>query len=517
MPKLEEHKGELLESRPESRIFRGFPYSIYEVLQPPFSEKEKRLADLLVKVIARSASLTALITEFGSKNTPLAEQFRNSVVQFIDINGLIHRLPDPKQIEILKINLLPLVEKLEIEHKKEFIQYVLDNSIGYGEISSLMANPQLEEIMVNGKDRAIFVFHRKLGNCKTNIVVNEKSGIPELVKRISTTVDRQFNEMHPLLDARLPDGSRANATFDYVSPFGHTLTIRKFSKIPLSIIDLIANETLNSDLASFLWTMIEGLKVHQMNTVITGGTGTGKTTFMNILAEFIPFDERIVSIEDTVELDLGARENWIQLESRPKIKDMLPVSMNDLLRNTLRMRPDRIVVGEVRSEEAKTLFVSMDLGHRGILGTVHSNNPRELMIRLKSAPMNVPEQMLPLLDMVIVMERHYDKKKGMIRTVKQVAEIGRMEEKVLISNIFDLNEKTGQVERTTVPSALIENLARSAGLTKNELKREILVRKRILDYMIEAGIRKTEDVEKTIQQYYFNPETIMRKITQDLQ
>jgi len=263
--------------------------------------------------------------------------------------------------------------------------------------------------------------------------------------------------------------------------------------------------------------MIEGLKVHQMNTVITGGTGTGKTTFMNILAEFIPFDERIVSIEDTVELDLGARENWIQLESRPKIKDMLPVSMNDLLRNTLRMRPDRIVVGEVRSEEAKTLFVSMDLGHRGILGTVHSNNPRELMIRLKSAPMNVPEQMLPLLDMVIVMERHYDKKKGMIRTVKQVAEIGRMEEKVLISNIFDLNEKTGQVERTTVPSALIENLARSAGLTKNELKREILVRKRILDYMIEAGIRKTEDVEKTIQQYYFNPETIMRKITQDLQ
>jgi flagellar protein FlaI len=380
-----------------------------------------------------------------------------------------------------------------------------------------MNDPNLEEIMVNGLDRNVFVFHRKFGNCKTNLLVGERSGVFGIIKRIATTVDRQFNEIHPLLDARLPDGSRANATFSYVSPFGHTLTIRKFSKIPLSIIDLIANGTLSSEVAAFLWTMAQGMGLHPMNTIITGGTGTGKTTLMNILAEFISFDERIISIEDTVELDLGVRENWIQLESRPQMKDISAVSMDDLLKNTLRMRPDRILVGEVRTAEAETLFVAMDTGHRGILGTLHSNSAREMLIRLKSAPMNVPEQMLPLLDMVVVMQRHYDKKRGMVRRIKQISEIGRMEETVLLNNIYELDEKADKVVRSDVPSSLVEELARASGMTKRELKREILIRRRILDFMLEEGIRDRAEVEKIIQQYYFAPEALLKKITRELE
>jgi flagellar protein FlaI len=509
-------KGKLLESKPKARIYSGFPYNLYEVLSSGLSKDEKRKAELLVRVITRSASLNALHAELGSKEKSTVEQFRNSVIQAIDVESLTQILPSARQYEILHLNLLPVTEKLGIEHKNDFIGYVLDHSIGYGAISPLMTDSQLEEIMVNGFERNVFVFHRHFGNCKTNIEVNEKSGLFNLIKRIAATVSKQFNEAHPLLDARLPDGSRANATFNYVSPFGHTLTIRKFSKIPLSVIDLIANNTIDSEVAAFLWTMVEGLGIHPMNTIITGGTGSGKTTLMNVLADFIPFDERIISIEDTIELDLGVRENWIQMESKPKMKDILAVSMDDLLKNTLRMRPDRIIVGEVRSQEAETLFVAMDTGQRGILGTLHSNSAREMMIRLKSAPMNVPEQMLPLLDMVIVMERHYDKRKGMVRSIKQITEVGRMDETVLLNNIYEFNEKTGRTERTKVPSELVEQMASSAGLSKNELKREIYIRKRILDFLLSKGVRSREEVSNTVQQYYFNQESVLRQLTKDL-
>jgi len=517
MPKIETVKGKLLESRPESKIFAGFPYNLYEILGLQLSPDELRSAKLLVKAISRASSLGSLFSSIGVNGQAVSEQFRNGVINFVDVNNLINSIPSAKQVEMLKMAILPMVETLGIEHKQAFINYVLDYSVGYGDLSLLMSDPQLEEIMVNGFDRNVFVFHKKFGNCKTNIFVDEKSGVLDLIKRISTTANKQFNDMHPFLDARLPDGSRANATFNYVSPFGHTLTIRKFSKIPLSIIDLIANNTVDIGLAAFLWVMVQGLGFHPMNIIITGGTGSGKTTLMNVLASFIPFEDRIVSIEDTIELDLGERENWIQMESKPKIKDVHPVSMDDLLRNTLRMRPDRIIVGEVRGEEAETLFVAMDTGHRGILGTLHSNSAREMMLRLKNAPMNVPEQMLPLLDMVIVLERHYTQGSGIMRSIRQVAEVERMDESVLLSNIYEVDEKTGQTIKTKVPSSLFEKLATAAGMAKNELAREMRIRQKILEFMLEQGIRKRSEVEALIQRYYFDPEPILKRIAQSLE
>ena len=512
MVEIKTVKGNLLVSEHGANIFEGFPYNLYEVISSILDKEELRKAGILIKVILRASSLNLLVSETGSKNASIIDQFRNGVVQFVDVNSLTAVLPTAKQLEILRLNLLPITEVLGIEHKQEFLKYVLNSTVGYGDLSSLMLDPQLEEIMINGFNRNVFVFHRKYGNCKTNILVTEKSGVFNLIKRISATVSRQFNELHPLLDARLPDGSRANATFNYVSPFGHTLTIRKFSSIPISIIDLISNGTVNAELAAFFWAMIQGLGMHPTNTIITGGTGSGKTTFMNVLTSFIPFEERIITIEDTIELDLGARENWIQMETKPKIKDVLAVSMDDLLKNTLRMRPDRIIVGEVRGGEAQTLFVAMDTGHRGILGTLHSNSAREMILRLKNSPMDVPEQMLPLLNMVIVMQRRYHKDKGIVRNIKQVAEIGRMDETVLLNNVFELDEKTGKTNRTKVPSSLIEELATATGMSKNELKREIQIRKKILQYMVGRGIRERSLVEALIQQYYFDPETILKKV-----
>ena len=504
-------KGEQLDSYSNIKIFHGFPYNSYLISSPAFPEKEEKFANGLVKVLRRESAISTLQQILPSSE--LVDDFRRNLLQTIDMNSLNQKLPSRELMFELNAAMLSVAKKAGISKPKQFADYVLNKSIGYREIAEMMADPHLEEIMVNGYGRNVFVFHHRYGMCKTNVLVKEHGFVLDLIMRIAQTVGKQFNEAHPLLDARLPDGSRANSTFSYVTPFGHSLTIRKFSKVPLSIINLIENNTLDAELAAFLWAMVEGLNVDPMNIIVTGGAGSGKTTFMNVLSAFIPYQSRVLSIEDTLELDLGARENWIQMESKPKLKDVSEVTMDDLLKNALRMRPDRILVGEVRGEEAQTLFVAMDTGHRGILGTLHSNTAREMLLRLKSSPMTVPEPMLPLLDLAVVMQRTYSSKEGMLRRVKHVAEIGRMEEKVLLSNIFELDTKKNLTERTSVPSHVIETLAERAGMSKKELKREIIVRQRILEWMIANDMRDSDQVEQLIQKYYFDPASVLEEIT----
>ena len=171
---------------------------------------------------------------------------------------------------------------------------------------------------------------------------------------------------------------------------------------------------------------------------------------------------------------------------------------------------------EVRGEEAQTLFVAMDTGHQGMLGTVHSNSARELLLRFQSPPMSVPEQMLPLLDFVVVLQREYNQKTGMSRTIKQIAEVSRMDQKVLLSNVFELNDNTRKLEKTDVPSHVFEELAQRTGITKNELKREMLVRQKILEWMLRQGIHSNKEVSGIIQTYYFDPEAILKRVSQNL-
>ena len=190
--------------------------------------------------------------------------------------------------------------------------------------------------------------------------------------------------------------------------------------------------------------------------------------------------------------------------------------MDDLLKNALRMRPDRILVGEVRGKEAETMFVAMDTGHRGMMGTVHANNAKETLIRLKSEPMAVPEGMLPLLDLILVQYRQYVKNKGLIRRVSQVAELSRMNEQVLLSDVFEWDRTKDEVRKTDVPSRVLEVLAERAGITKKELMGEITTRQKILEWMLQNNIRQQADVEKIIQGYYYNPKYILERIVKEI-
>ncbi|MEK6821501.1 MAG: ATPase, T2SS/T4P/T4SS family, partial [archaeon] len=406
---------------------------------------------------------------------------------------------------------------LPIRNIRSFVTRVLDEGVGYGFLAPLLRDPELEEIMVNGMGKHVFVYHRRHGMCKTNVSVTlHDPRVLRILTKAAKYVGRKFGEEQPLLDARLPDGSRLNATFETVTPFGHSLTIRKFTAENYSLVDLIAKGTLSTELAAFLWAMVEGMNVQPMNVIITGGAGCGKTTLLNALAAVVRYRERIISIEDTTELQFGRRENWVSLESRPPIHRTPGTTMNELLINAMRMRPDRIIVGEVRGEEAETLFVAMDTGHQGCMGTLHSNTAREMMVRLTTAPMMVPESLLHLLNIVVVLQKVHDPKHGMKRRIMHVTEVTHLDQKVLLSNLYERSPDTDIVLRTDTPSHTLQELAEISGKNRSHVMKEIEVRERILEWMLKHGIRESADVEKVIQEYYFDPETVMEQVNRDM-
>ncbi|MFH1257519.1 MAG: ATPase, T2SS/T4P/T4SS family, partial [Candidatus Micrarchaeota archaeon] len=236
---------------------------------------------------------------------------------------------------------------------------------GYGIIDPLIEDDMLEEIMIIGPGKPVYVFHRKYEMMKTNIVFYEDKDLLNLIDKMARTVGRRIDIQSPLLDARLPDGSRVNATIPPASINGATLTLRKFRKDPFTVIDLIKYGTMDFDIAAFLWVISDGFGALPANILVSGGTASGKTSTLNVLASFIPTDERIISIEDTAELALPL-DHWIRMETRPaSVENAGEISMDTLVKNSLRMRPDRIVVGEIRGQEGFTLFTAMNTGHRG--------------------------------------------------------------------------------------------------------------------------------------------------------
>ena len=507
-------KGALLESYDNIQIYEGSPYKLYIIRRDDFTAEQAKFVDFLINAIKRSYSIEELKSIMPIKRAEdFAELFNSEVIQTIEVNQLLTRLPSPEIYNQLKNTFMRLLNEFfpRIKDKDRIISRILGEAVGYGKLSPLINDDKLEEIMINGKGKPIFIFHKKHGMCRTNLIIENENALRRLITRIANTIGKKFDEDNALLDARLPGGARVNATYKSVTPFGYTLTIRKFNRNPLSIIQLIENRTISTDAAAFLWLAVEGLRINPMNIIVSGGASSGKTTLLNALCAFIRPEERIITIEDTLELDLGDRENWIQLESRPKIQDVKEVSMNDLLKNSLRMRPDRIIVGEVRGEEAQTMFVAMDTGHKGLLGTLHSNTAREMVLRLKATPMNVPINMIPLLNLSVIMFKMYSRQFGLIRRVREIAEIEHMEEKILLSNVYEWNKQKDVIEKTDVPARSFDKFAEATGLTKNEIMEEHNIRRRIIEWMLQNKITSWSKVQDTIHQYYFDPQSILNK------
>ncbi|NLD78077.1 MAG: CpaF family protein [Acidimicrobiales bacterium] len=328
---------------------------------------------------------------------------------------------------------------LSAADKAQLIQDVSDDILGYGPIDRLLKDDDITEVMVNGPD---LVFIERSGKVeKTGASFVDETHLRRIIDKIVGQVGRRIDEASPLCDARLPDGSRVNAVIHPLAIGGPFLTIRKFSRDPYQIDDLIRFGTLNAASARFLQAMVVG----RLNIIVAGGTGTGKTTTLNVLSSFIPGDERIITVEDAKELQLH-QEHVLALEARPpNIEGKGQVTIRDLVKNTLRMRPDRIVVGECRAGEALDMLQAMNTGHDGSLTTVHANTPRDTLARLETlvlmAGFDLPvrairEQMASAIDCVVQLTRLRDG----TRRITHITEIQGMEGDVITTQdvfLFD--------------------------------------------------------------------------------
>lgn len=340
----------------------------------------------------------------------------------------------------------------------QLAEELLADVLGHGPIQGLLDDPLVSEIMVNGTS-AVFV-ERGGRLHKTSVRFESNEKVRRVIDLIVSRVGRRIDESSPMVDARLPDGSRVNAIISPLSVDGPMLTIRKFSKNAVTAQDMVAYQTLNWDSVSLLRAGVFG----RLNILISGGTGTGKTTLLNVCSGFIPEGERVVTIEDSVELRLN-QEHVIRLESRPaNLEGSGEVTIRDLVRNSLRMRPDRIVVGECRGAEAIDMLQAMNTGHEGSLSTLHANTPRDALARLETmvlmAGLEIParavrEQIASAIDMIVHLERMRDGS----RRVSYITEVSGMEgDTISLSDIFKLDivgiDENGVLQTELLPTGV---------------------------------------------------------------
>jgi flagellar protein FlaI len=411
-----------------------------------------------------------------------------------------------KRKDVLRKKLENLIEKspsikASSTKIKAYADIVSREMGGYGLIDYLLDDDKLEEIMVVPPERDLYVFHRKHGMLGVNIELDTDEYVRNIIERIARDVGRRIDVNYPLLDARLPSGDRVNATLPPASLDGPTLTIRKFRQDPYTILDLIGFGTVDNDIAGFLWLCVEGFQAAPSNILVTGGTGPGKTTFVNCLPRFVRRTERIVSIEDTAELKLPIK-HWVRTETRPPgLEGTGEITMDVLLKNALRMRPDRMIVGEVRHSEAFTLFTAMNTGHQGSMGTIHANTAEETLVRLMSPPMNVPEQMATALDLIIVLNKIVDPKKGHLRRLVEIAEITG-KKKPDLNLIYARNAAKDSVEHTGADIQVLKKISSRSGIDLSKLQEEVKVRANLLKAAAEKNISGIDRFSTFVHKYY---------------
>lgn len=398
------------------------------------------------------------------------------------------------------------------EYLDNLARKLFQDLVGYGEIDPLIRDDNLEEIMVIGIDKPVFVYHREYGMMKTNILFKDAGEVMNLIDSIARQINRRIDQESPILDGRLPDGSRVNATIPPISADGPSMTIRKFKRDPLTIIDLINSKTISVELAAFFWLCFDGLGVKSANAIISGGTSSGKTTTLNALSSFINPKERIITIEDTLELQIP-HEHVIRMETRPpNVENRGELTMNDLVKNSLRQRPDRIIVGEVRGSEAITLFTALNTGHSGF-GTLHSNDARETIIRLTNAPMSVPNIMISAIDFIIMQNRIYRSDGVSFRRISEVAEVSGIEEGVIqLNKIFEWDPQSDTIKNVGITSKTLTEIANVSGNSLNSLYDEIKNREIVLQHMVDQNIRSIRDVSTVLEMYYLDSQKVLNRI-----
>jgi pilus assembly protein CpaF len=430
------------------------------------------LADRLAQI--HTASATDNVRASAGRHTDHLAQARGRVQQaLVDILGpqLYESLGEEKELEYkVKTTIADVLDREEIPltaaDRVRIANEIADEVLGHGPIEPLLRDPEVTEIMVNGADN---IFVERAGRIQpVEASFASEHHLRRVIDRIVSRIGRRVDEASPMVDARLPDGSRVNAVVPPIALDGSMLTIRKFAADPYTIDDLISFGTMTKPVADLLDACVRG----RLDILISGGTGSGKTTTLNVLSSFLPDDERIVTIEDAAELQLH-QQHVLRLESRPaNAEGRGEITIRDLVRNALRMRPDRIVVGEVRDGAALDMLQAMNTGHDGSLTTVHANTPRDSLSRLETmvlmAGMDLPvrairEQLASAVDLIVQISRLKDG----TRRITHITEVIGMEgDIVTLQDLFTFDYKAGQDEHGRFRGTLV-----STGLRPRFLER----------------------------------------------
>jgi flagellar protein FlaI len=393
--------------------------------------------------------------------------------------------------------------KLSDHTKEKILYYLVRNHLYFGKMDVMMRDSLIEDISCNGPGVPLYIWHRTYESIPTNIEFTDHEELDSYIIRLAYKAKRMISVANPLLDATLPDGSRIQLTYSkYVTKQGSTYTIRKFKADPLTIVDLIKNETISPEIAALLWFVVE----NKSSIFVCGGVASGKTTMLNCLSTFISPDSKIVTIEDTPEVQLY-HKNWIRAVTRPSTGSSEEITLFDLLKASMRQRPDYILVGEIRGEEAYTLFQAMSTGHLG-LATLHAENVDSALRRLETEPMNIPRMMVAGLNMVMIMARREIDGQP-VRKIIECAEVKGLKEngEIDVDPLFEWDAKDN-VWRLLNESYYLAKAAKTRGISVPEAKNDIRMRAEILNYLAEEKKRSFSEVTQVIRNYVTAPDTV---------
>ncbi len=458
----------------------------YFVVEPPLLEDEKEILSKLSEIMLDEMKIEQ---EIRDVRLFVINQFKRVIERY------------SKKFELDKG-----------DRRAKMMYYLNRNLLGYGPLDPIMRDPYIEDITCNGVNTPLYVWHREFEYIATNLVFTNMERLNETIARLAHLGGKHVSVAFPLVDAILPGGHRLAATYgSEVSHKGPTFTIRKFREKPITIIDLLHNNVFSPEIAAYLWLLIE----NKRTILIAGGTGAGKTTLLNALLMFVKPGMKIVTIEDIPELRLQ-HDNWTQLVSRASYSVVtekgFEIGLFDLVKLSLRYRPDYIVVGEIRGEEAFVLFQAIATGHGGIT-TIHAESLEYAIKRLMSPPMNIPKTYLHLVNAFIritpITMRTPDGKATILRKVTDVEEILETEE---YQKIFQRDPLTDTYTIQLEQSRSLHEISIMTGKTMQELIEEIERRKKFLQIMTNLGMRDLTEIRNYLLKYYYDPKLAMEEL-----
>ncbi|MEM3399777.1 MAG: type II/IV secretion system ATPase subunit [Candidatus Micrarchaeia archaeon] len=382
------------------------------------------------------------------------------------------------------------------------------NMLGLGDIDLVMSDKWVEDIAINNAHTPVWLYHRKYGWLKTNLIIGDERKTREMAEAIGRRVGRQISMLSPLLDAHLVTGDRVNATLFSVSPMGNTLTIRRFARVPWTIVHMIENGNMSIEMAAFIWLAVQ----HEINTLIIGGTASGKTSMLNAILSFVQPNHRIISIEDTREICLADFVQWIPLVSRlPNPEGKGEITMLQLMVNSLRMRPDRMVVGEIRTRDhAVVMFEAIHTGH-SVYGTFHSDNAGAAFRRLLEEPIAIPPSELQGMQLFITQFR--DRRLNRRRT-SQIVEIAPSvsEMGVELNPVYHWDARLDTFVKVNPSVRVFNDVSMSTGMTEKEIEKDIERKMKVLSWLQKNKIDDINNVSSVVANYYEDEERLLELI-----